>query len=44
VLEYVVPYFSAYRDEEAAKLFPDPTNAVFRAYRYAPEEVPWLRG
>jgi hypothetical protein len=42
--EYVVPYFSAYHDEEAAKLFPDVTNAIFRAYRYAPEQVPWLRG
>jgi hypothetical protein len=42
--EYVVPYFSAYHDEEAAKLFPDVTNAIFRAYRYAPDEVPWLRG
>ena len=41
--EYVVPYFSAYRDEEAARLFPAATNAVFRAYRYAPDEVPWLR-
>ncbi len=41
--EYVVPYFSAYHDEAAAKLFPDVTNAVFRAYRYAPDEVPWLR-
>ncbi len=41
--EYVVPYFSAYHDEEAAKVFPDATNAIFRAYRYAPDDVPWLR-
>jgi hypothetical protein len=40
--EYVVPYFSAYRDEAAARAFPDATNAIFRAYRYLPEEVPWL--
>jgi hypothetical protein len=41
--EYVVPYFSAYGDKEAARLFPDATNAIFRAYRYTPDEVPWLR-
>jgi hypothetical protein len=41
--EYIVPYFSAYHDEEAAKLFPDAANAIFRAYWYAPDEVPWLR-
>jgi Arylsulfotransferase (ASST) len=40
--EYVVPYFSAYHDQEAARLFPDETNAIFRAYRYSPDEVPWL--
>jgi Arylsulfotransferase (ASST) len=41
--EYVVPFFSAYRDEAAARLFPDPTNAIFRAYRYTPDEVPYVR-
>jgi hypothetical protein len=41
--EYVVPFFSAYQDEAAARAFPDKTNAIFRAYRYSPEEVPWLR-
>ncbi len=41
--EYVVPYFSAYDDKEAARLFPHATNAIFRAYRYTPDEVPWLR-
>jgi hypothetical protein len=40
--EYVVPYFSAYHDQEAARIFPDETNAIFRAYRYSPDEVPWL--
>jgi hypothetical protein len=40
--EYVVPYFSAYHDKEAARIFPDATNAIFRAYRYTPDEVPWL--
>jgi hypothetical protein len=27
---------------EAARLFPDETNAIFRAYRYSPDEVPRL--
>ena len=40
--EYVVPYFSGYRDKEAASFFPAQTNAIFRAYRYAPDEVPGL--
>ncbi len=30
--------------EAAAKLFPDATNTIFRAYRYTPDEVPWSRG
>jgi hypothetical protein len=41
--EYVVPYFSGYHDKEAASFFPAPTNAIFRAYHYAPDEVPWLK-
>ena len=41
--EYVVPYFSAYQDEAAPRAFPDATNAIFRAYRHLPDEVPWLR-
>jgi hypothetical protein len=40
--EYVVPYFSAYPDRDAAALFPAPANAIFRAYRYAASELPWL--
>jgi hypothetical protein len=40
--EYVVPYFSAYRDRAAAALFPAPANAIFRAYRYTASELPRL--
>jgi hypothetical protein len=40
--EYIVPFFSPYHDVETASRFPDATNAIFRAYRYAPDEVPWL--
>jgi hypothetical protein len=38
--EYVVPYFSPYHDKEAARLFPDTTIAIFRAYRYKPTRCP----
>lgn len=40
--EYVVPHFGAYTETEVRRLFPAEPNAVFRAYRYAPEEIPWL--
>ncbi|SOB88977.1 aryl-sulfate sulfotransferase [Streptomyces sp. 1331.2] len=40
--EYVVPHFGAYTESEVRTLFPAEPNAVFRAYRYAPEEIPWL--
>ncbi|MEY9844425.1 hypothetical protein ABH940_001492 [Streptacidiphilus sp. BW17] len=40
--EYVVPHFGAYAETEVRSLFPAEPNAVFRAYRYAPEEIPWL--
>ncbi|GAA1942280.1 aryl-sulfate sulfotransferase [Kitasatospora viridis] len=40
--EYVVPYFGAYTEREVRTLFPAEPNALFRAYRYAPEEIPWL--
>lgn len=42
--EYVVPYFAGYRESEVAGLFPSEPNAVFRSYRYAPADVPWLGG
>ncbi|MCS0637431.1 aryl-sulfate sulfotransferase [Streptomyces sp. LP05-1] len=39
--EYVVPHFGAYREAEVRSLFPAEPNAVFRAYRYAEDELPW---
>ncbi|EXU88010.1 hypothetical protein P354_32165 [Streptomyces noursei PD-1] len=41
--EYVVPEFGAYREPEVGELFPTQNNAVFRAYRYAAAELPWLK-
>ncbi|MFD7924067.1 aryl-sulfate sulfotransferase [Streptomyces sp. NPDC059740] len=40
--EYVVPHFGGYQEAEVRKLFPAEPNAVFRAYRYAAGELPWL--
>ncbi|MER5888888.1 aryl-sulfate sulfotransferase [Streptomyces sp. NPDC001941] len=40
--EYVVPFFGGYEESEVRRLFPAEPNAVFRAYRYAAGELPWL--
>ena len=43
--EYIVPDFATYEGlnaEELERIFDYPANAVFRAYKYTPEEVPWL--
>ncbi|MFE0173551.1 aryl-sulfate sulfotransferase [Streptomyces sp. NPDC059002] len=40
--EYVVPYFAGYQESEVRGLFPAEPNAVFRSYRYAASELPWL--
>lgn len=45
VWEYVNPEFADYTGLDAREIegyFAYPANAVFRAYKYAPEEVPWL--
>lgn len=41
--EYVNPHFAEYPDEITAKIFPGESNALFRAYRYSLEEIPWLK-
>ncbi|EXJ60250.1 hypothetical protein A1O7_04402 [Cladophialophora yegresii CBS 114405] len=45
--EYVNPHFADYKQLNAPELvdigFDFPANAVFRAYKYTPEEVPWLQ-
>lgn len=38
--EFVVPQFARYA---AAAACPAESNAIFRAYRYSAEELPWLR-
>ena len=40
--EYVCPYFAYYPEKAAKDFFPVESNALFRAYKYAPEEIPWL--
>lgn len=41
--EFTNPHFAPYPDEETAQLFPGESNAIFRAYRYALSEIPWLQ-
>lgn len=41
--EYINPHFAPYPDAVTAKLFPGESNALFRAYRYSLEEIPWLK-
>ncbi|THV84010.1 hypothetical protein D6D17_01833 [Aureobasidium pullulans] len=40
--EYINPHFAPYPDAATAELFPGESNALFRAYRYSKEEIPWL--
>jgi outer membrane protein assembly factor BamB len=45
VWEYVNPDFADYSGLDAKEIegyFGYPANALFRAYKYAPEQVPWL--
>lgn len=45
VWEYVNPEFADYKGlgaQEIEGYFGYPANAVFRAYKYTPEDVPWL--
>ncbi|KAF4459061.1 PQQ enzyme repeat domain [Fusarium albosuccineum] len=41
--EYINPHFAPYPDEATANIFPGDSNALFRAYRYSAEEIPWLQ-
>ncbi|KIY03128.1 uncharacterized protein Z520_01595 [Fonsecaea multimorphosa CBS 102226] len=45
--EYINPHFADYKQLNAPELdeigFDYPANAVFRAYKYTPDQVPWLR-
>lgn len=40
--EYSNPHFAQYPDEATRKMFPAESNALFRAYRYSADEIPWL--
>lgn len=44
--EYVNPHFADYKRLNAPELeeigFDFPANAIFRAYKYTPKEIPWL--
>ncbi|KAF2270505.1 PQQ enzyme repeat protein [Lojkania enalia] len=45
VWEYINPDFADYKGldaKEIEKYFDYPANALFRAYKYAPHEIPWL--
>ena len=42
VWEYVIPFFAEYPEAAARAYVPGHQNSVFRSYRYAPSEVPWL--
>ncbi|KAJ9244714.1 hypothetical protein DTO207G8_2221 [Paecilomyces variotii] len=41
--EYINPHFAPYPDDVTANIFPGDSNALFRAYRYSLEEIPWLK-
>ncbi|RDW58202.1 hypothetical protein BP6252_13613 [Coleophoma cylindrospora] len=44
--EYVNPLFADYKGLDAKEIetyFDYPANALFRAYKYTPEEIPWLK-
>ncbi|GAB5585668.1 hypothetical protein Unana1_00568 [Umbelopsis nana] len=43
VWEYVNPYFAVYKVPQLAKVFKNESNALFRAYKYSKEQIPWLQ-
>lgn len=40
--EYVSPYLQEYEDAVVRDIFPTESNALFRAYKYTPDQLPWL--
>ncbi|VXC19673.1 Arylsulfotransferase (ASST) [Arthrobacter sp. 9AX] len=40
--EYVVPWFGSFGEGVGHDSSQGPNNSVFRAYRYSPDQVPWL--
>jgi hypothetical protein len=41
--EWINPIFKKYTERTLLDVFPSESNALFRAYKYTPEQVPWLR-
>ena len=40
--EYYNPHFAVYEEPHVREVFPGESNALFRSYKYTPEETPWL--
>ncbi|KAI8092626.1 PQQ repeat-containing protein [Halteromyces radiatus] len=43
VFEYINPYFTKYSVPELLPAFPNESNALFRAYKYTKNQLPWLQ-
>lgn len=43
VWEYVNEHFAEYPDAVTRNIFPGESNALFRAYRYDEDQIPWLK-
>lgn len=43
VWEYIVPWFGAFANGVGHDSSRGPNNSLFRAYRYSPQDVPWLK-
>ncbi|EMC98963.1 hypothetical protein BAUCODRAFT_386256 [Baudoinia panamericana UAMH 10762] len=41
--EWINPFFQRYSERPLLDVFGSESNAMFRAYKYMPEEIPWLR-
>lgn len=40
--EYINPFFSKYTEKALTNVFSAESNAMFRAYKYTPEQIKWL--
>ncbi|CAO3630225.1 unnamed protein product [Cunninghamella blakesleeana] len=43
VFEYINPYFNKYKIPQLLPAFPNESNALFRAYKYTEDQIPWLK-
>lgn len=37
------PYFNKYKVPQLLSAFPNESNALFRAYKYTEDQIPWLK-